>query len=80
MVMIHDCIACQDGFHDQHIGTPGPVPEGLIGGWECHCPGDCAERYARRIERNRGPVIDTTDYASLVEALEHFRKIEEAQS
>lgn len=44
MAYYGDCIACQHGQHGSHIEVPGPVPEGMIGGWICPCTGDCAER------------------------------------
>lgn len=42
--MIHDCIPCQYGQHDEHQDVPGPVAEGVIGGWVCHCKGECRDR------------------------------------
>lgn len=58
MVMVADCIACQYGQHDGHIDVPGPVPEGVMGGWQCNCAGDCAERNGPRIERENAAIIE----------------------
>jgi hypothetical protein len=65
MVMIHDCIPCQYGDHDGHIDVPGPVPEGLIGGWRCDCKGECRDR--PRPEPKY--IEDTTDYGALAAEL-----------
>lgn len=43
-MMIHDCIPCQYGQHDDHIDVPSPAPEGMMGGWECHCKGECRKK------------------------------------
>lgn len=74
MTMIHDCIPCQHGDHSGHIDTPGTVPKGMLGGWQCPCTGDCAERYPKQ---DPAPVKwDTTDYAAwgeFVKELEALR-------
>lgn len=58
MVMLHPCIACQDGDHANHIPMPGPVPEGMIGGWACPCEGDCKPPPPPAF------IKDMTDYAA----------------
>lgn len=35
------CMACRYGDHDGHVARV-PAPEGMLGGSECPCPGDCA--------------------------------------
>ena len=37
------------GEHDRHDAGWGLRP-GLIGGYRCDCPGDCAEKFARMAE------------------------------
>lgn len=60
MAMVHDCIACQDGAHDLHVDVPGPVPEGMIGGWVCDCKGECRDR-----PRPTPQIVkDMTDYTA----------------
>lgn len=82
-MMIHDCIPCQYGFHDEHHDVPNPGIEGLIGGrWECHCKGECVAREEERRRNAPLPVIDTTDYGpdgELAKTLEFLRSASEAQ-
>lgn len=47
MTLLHDCVACQYGLHDQHHEITQPVEEGVMGGARCPCTGDCAERNGR---------------------------------
>lgn len=44
MALFFDCFACQVGQHAEHVATPQPTPEGMLGGCICPCAGDCAER------------------------------------
>ncbi len=45
-MIIADCIACRYGHHERHKDVPSASVPGLIGsGHQCHCKGDCAERY-----------------------------------
>lgn len=46
-MLIHDCIPCQHGDHDGHHRIVQTVPEGMMGGQECHCEGECRERASR---------------------------------
>jgi hypothetical protein len=50
MSTIANCPGCESGRHDQHVGSWDAKP-GLIGGAECDCSGDCAERVAEAQKR-----------------------------
>lgn len=50
-MQIVECLACQVGDHDNHYRVIQPVFEGVIGGAECHCEGECRKgREARNAE------------------------------
>jgi hypothetical protein len=72
-MMLHDCIACQYGMHDEHVRVTQPVSEDVLGGAMCPCKGDCAERNAERIaaENQRITGVPPADNAAL-EWLEDF--------
>lgn len=61
------CIPCQYGAHEEHVDVPGPVPEGVIGGWVCPCKGECIENQVSVV-----PVVMTP------RDIEEERKWEEA--
>lgn len=44
MALFADCIACQDGQHDNHRDVPVPPPRDGVGGQVCRCRGECVER------------------------------------
>lgn len=41
MVALHLCSACRFGRHEDHVKAFAPAPEGMMGGFECPCQGDC---------------------------------------
>jgi len=71
MTLVHDCIPCQHGFHEEHHRIVQTVPEGMMGGQECHCEGECVERERKRRERlaETEPLIDPTDYTALAKQM-----------
>lgn len=45
-MLLHECIACQNGFHDRHRDVVAASVPGLIGsGQKRPCRGECVERY-----------------------------------
>ncbi len=50
MSAIVDCPACSNGRHEGHDAKHGVRP-GLLGGAECNCSGDCADRHDAATER-----------------------------
>lgn len=45
-----DCPACQHGDHEHHTEVVQAVPEGMIGGAQCPCEGECAGRRSPQVE------------------------------
>ena len=41
MSNVAPCGACQMGEHEHHIEHWRKMPEGVLGGTVCLCPGDC---------------------------------------
>jgi hypothetical protein len=73
---IGDCIPCQYGAHDEHQNVPGPVPEGVIGGWICDCKGECRDR-----PRPKATFIEAEPMPpETVEMLDFLRRASEAQN
>lgn len=53
------CIACQYGFHDQHVKVWANSP-GLMGGSRCVCCGECGDgRYKAPQDAAIEAVIET---------------------
>lgn len=73
-MLIHDCIPCQHGNHDSHRRVVQTVPEGMMGGQECHCEGECVERERERRERiaQTKPLLDRTDYTALAKQMDEL--------
>jgi hypothetical protein len=50
------CLACQAGDHAHHQRVLQPVQEGVMGGAECRCEGECVRPASERyIEGVTGP-------------------------
>jgi hypothetical protein len=69
-MLIHDCIPCQHGDHAGHHRIVQTVPEGMMGGQECHCEGECVERAARRPQEPILPLPN--DYTKVVEQMDEL--------
>ena len=79
MVLLHDCIPCQYGHHEEHQDVPGPVAEGIIGGWRCPCTGDCVERNKGRYSEVIEVEVDPEIERQWAETFEFLKSVSEAQ-
>ena len=72
MVCLTYCIACRYGQHDGHIKDFAPAPEGVMGGAQCPCDGECVAAY-----KPPPPIVDALCEALDTRGLELLREVEE---
>lgn len=70
MVLNLTCTACQLGDHKNHVRVIHAVPEGMMGGTQCTCKGECKKRDKGELAREflegsgLGMLIDEGYYGS----------------